>query len=144
MTSSTEEDKERMKQYFTEKQKSIAEKIVLFKDRYRNAKSDTLTPFKTYTAFGWLAYEELGELFKLLHNVYENLVELDKDITEKTERLDKLIQEVSSRTGTELESLKATLKEPMWTRIDQFLQAMEVKEKEEKKKAGEASRQMIS
>lgn len=142
MTTPTAEDKEKMKQYFMDKRKFMIEEKALFKDRWENAKSGNYPTFKAYSAFGWVMFDELGDLFELLENIYENLVEMDKDITSKAERLEKVIQELSSQTGAELDNLKTTLKEPMWNRIDQFLQTMK-EEAEKRKKKDDPSRQMI-
>lgn len=143
MTTPTEEDKEKMKQYFMGKHNFIIEQKTIFKDRYENAKDGSIIPFKTYSAFAWVMYDELGDLFELLQNVYENLLEMEKEITSKAEKLEKVIQELTSRTGVELDDLKTKLKEPMWTRIDQFLQTMK-EEAEKRKKEDDPSRQMIS
>jgi len=143
MTTPTEEDKEKLKQYFKDKRNFVIGQIALFKDRCEHAKYGSLTPFKTYSAFGWMMFDQLNDLFELLQNIYENLLEMDKDITSKAEKLEKAIQEVSSRTGEELDNVKTTLKEPMWTRIDQFLQTMK-EQAEKRKKEDDPSRQMIS
>jgi peptidoglycan hydrolase CwlO-like protein len=137
VTTPTKEEKEKMMHYFKGKHKFIIEQKALFKDRFMSAKPSGFTSFKTYSAFAYLVYDELADMFEMLQNIYENLAELDKDITAKTERLEKIINDVSSladitEVKAELDELKGTMKEPMWTRIDQFLQAM--KENEQKRK----------
>jgi hypothetical protein len=139
----TEEQKvahAKMKQYFKDKQAFFIEERAIFKQNFEQARTKTFTPYRQYSAFGFIVFDELADILNGLESVFEGLIEMDKDIADKTQRLERIIQDVGNQVGAdmtnvkaELSDLKSTIKEPMVARVYEFIQVM--KENAEKRKS---------
>jgi hypothetical protein len=134
----TEEDMQKMKQYFADKLTNLIEQRAIFREKFQQTNQNALTPFKSYSAFAFVVSDELADIFELLKNIYESLIEIDKDVSNRTQKLEQIVQDVSNQVGgmtnvkAELDDLKRTIKEPMFARLDQFIQTM--KENAEKRR----------
>lgn len=144
MTSPTEEEKKRFKDYFEGKISFNKKESEAMMEKFKTFTSDKLVDAKTFSALASVTFTEMYELFYMLKGTYEGLIELDNDITTKTNRLEKLLQEIGGQSGAnmakiveEIDGLKKTLKEPMYQRLDQFITNLK-EEARKREKAGES------
>lgn len=137
MTTSNKKQKE-LNDYFKGKIDFGLKERDILSERFKKANEGSMTPYKTYAALGCLTFDEFRTIYHFLQNIYENIVDLDNDITTKTQKLETLIQEINEKSGaniakvnTDIDDLRKTIKEPMYQRIDQFIQT--VKEVQDKR-----------
>ena len=128
-----------LKQHFMERISDAGSQCHNFHMRSDEATKDQITPARSYFAFAFTVYNQFFDLFVLMDNAYDYLLELENRIEVKSAQLQSIILKMAESSNVDIKNLKTDLldvknkmQNPMLARIDQFL--MEFKKADEKRK----------
>jgi len=146
MTTPTDEEaKEMLRKYFKDKHQSLVEQSAVFKHRFEQIGEDShsLTPFRSYMAFAYVATNDLCYTYELLRCVSEDLFDLAKYLRNRDAKLDAIIQEIRnqgvdlSKVKTEVESFKASVNPIAIAKVAKLAEVIDKRMDEYKKKMKE-------
>jgi hypothetical protein len=128
-----------LKQHLMEKISVAASESNNYNTKFYEVTEDTMTPASSHLAFASMVCSEFYDVWVLMDNAYDYLLELERRIDIKSAQLQKIILQLAERSNvsirtltTELSDVRSKVENPMLSRIGTFL--TEFKEAEAKKK----------